>query len=132
MPRNDFFAPRLGLEYDLKALLACRDLHDVPHLGQNADGRERLWFGQSIAGFRMCKIEQLVDQVQQMAAGSDACCNHLVLLFRELHFQQVGPVSDDGVEWRPQFMADAGKKQTFGLVCCFRFFLGLRDLGDQR
>ena len=55
-----------------------------------------------------------------------------MLFFRQLHFEQMGAVTDDRVQRGAQFMADAGKEQAFGLVCGLGFFFCLRDFGDQR
>ena len=79
----------------------------------------------------MRKVQKLVDQVQQMTTRGYAGGDHLMLLLRQFHVQQVGAVTNDGVQGRTQFMAYAGKKQTLGLVCGLSFFFCLRYFGDQ-
>ncbi|MEH6700822.1 MAG: hypothetical protein V7680_03885 [Parasphingorhabdus sp.] len=107
-------------------------MHDLANFGKNLDKGKIFWFRQFIAGVGLRKVQQLIDQMKQMAAGRYARRNHLMLFLRHLHVKEVRAIANDCVQRRAQFMANAREEQAFGLARFLGFFLGLGDFGNQR
>ncbi len=73
-----------------------------------------------MAGLDFRQIEDIVDQMQQVAAGAPENAQILALIGREIRLPQQIRHPDDCVHGGPDFMADAGRKLAFGMAGHFR------------
>ena len=87
--------------------------------------------GGLLADLHARHVEQGVDERQKRAARPADRVRHLELFRRKPAVGQQVAEGDDGVQRRPQFVADTGEEHRLRLAGLFRDPLGQRELADQ-
>ncbi len=69
-----------------------------------------------MAGFYLGEIEDVIHQSQQVSAGSSEHFHVLPGRGVQFHFPKQIRHPEDGVKWRPNFMADGREELAFRVV----------------
>ena len=69
----------------------------------------------NLAGFQLGNVENLVDQIEQLVAGTMDRLDVVALLGRQRCAQQQFAHAQHAIHWRSQFMADLGQEIGLGL-----------------
>ena len=117
---------------DRKTLVLDPDRHDVPDFGEKFGWPEGRGFDLRRACARFGNFDQLFDQMQQMLARQYAGLDHFLLVAGHVGLAQMVAISDNGIERRAKFVADARQKVAFCLTGEFGLFLCQRYFADQR
>ena len=116
--------PWLYIEDEFQALGGCFFTDQIGDVFQDFVEIEVDHFNIELAGFYFRKVEDVVDDSQQMLAGALNLLDVIGLLGRQLGFQgQVGH-ADDGVHRGADFVAHIGQEVGLGLRGGFGHFLG--------